>query len=94
MTCLDFDGQIKWKTGPKQVFGSGGLLIADGLIFVMDGRTGELHLFEARPDQCRQLASARVLAAEGKYVWAPLALADGKLVVRDQKQMKCLQVKP
>ncbi len=93
LTCLDTSGEVKWKTGPKQVFGSGGLLIADGLIFVMDGKTGELNLFEARPDECRQLASAKVLAAEGKLVWAPLALSDGKLVVRDQHQMKCLLVK-
>ncbi|MGA2498945.1 MAG: PQQ-binding-like beta-propeller repeat protein [Tepidisphaeraceae bacterium] len=93
LTCLDTSGEIKWRTGPKQVFGSGGLLIADGLIYVMDGNTGELNLFEARPDECRQLATARVLAAEGRLVWAPLALSDGKLVVRDQHQMKCLLVK-
>jgi hypothetical protein len=24
--------------------------------------------------------------------WAPIALVDGKLLIRDQKQMKCLQV--
>ena len=25
--------------------------------------------------------------------WAPLALADGKLLIRDQKQMKCVVVR-
>jgi hypothetical protein len=26
-------------------------------------------------------------------IWAPLALVDGKLLIRDQTQMKCLQVR-
>jgi len=29
----------------------------------------------------------------GKEIWAPMALADGKLLIRDQHQMKCLDVR-
>ena len=29
---------------------------------------------------------------KGMEIWAPMALADGKLVLRDQRQMKCLDV--
>jgi hypothetical protein len=34
--------------------------------------------------------STKVL--EGREIWGPLALSDGKLVIRDQSQMKCLDL--
>jgi hypothetical protein len=36
-------------------------------------------------------AEAPVL--EGPEVWAPLALSQGRLLVRDHKQLKCLDLK-
>ena len=68
------------------------MLLADGSIFQLDGDTGELYLIEADPAAYRQLAKAKVLAANGKMAWAPMALSDGKLIVRDLHQMKCLDV--
>jgi outer membrane protein assembly factor BamB len=93
LVCLDPDGNPKWRSGPDQGFDAGHLLIADGLIFVLHGKTGELSLVEASPDGYKPLARAKVLSAEGGPVWAPMALADGKLIVRDQRQMKCLDVR-
>lgn len=29
----------------------------------------------------------------GQEIWAPMALSDGKLLIRDQSRMKCLDVK-
>lgn len=93
LECLDLDGRILWKTGPKRFFDSGNLLIADGLLFVLNGLTGELTLAEARPEGFKELARAKVLKARSGYAWAPMALADGKLLVRDQDELKCLEVK-
>jgi hypothetical protein len=59
----------------------------------MHGKTGELFLAEASPDGYRQLAKAKVLDGENGEVWAPMALADGRLIVRDQHKMKCLDVR-
>lgn len=92
LVCLDLEGNLKWKTGPDIVFDAGALLIADGLIFILHGKTGELFLAEASPDGYKPLARAKVLGGEGGEVWAPMALADGKLILRDQHQMKCLDV--
>jgi len=92
LVCLDLDGKLLWKSAPQATFDAGGFLIADDLIFVMDGKTGELSLVEARPDGFNRLAKAKVLKADGKTVWAPMALSDGKLIVRDLQQMKCLYV--
>ena len=49
-----------------------------------------LRLIEANTKQYKELASAQIL--EGEDVWGPLALSNGKLVIRDMSQMVCLQV--
>ncbi len=51
-----------------------------------------LYLVEPDPSGFKPLASAELL--EPGENWAPIALADGKLLIRDQKQMKCVQVAP
>lgn len=92
MVCLSLDGKLMWDTGKTPGFEMGSLLMAaDGLIYAMDGAKGILRLIEASPDGYKQLAEAQILA--GKEIWAPMALSDGKLVLRDQTQLKCLQVK-
>jgi hypothetical protein len=58
---------------------------------VLEGRTGVLRLLEASTAGYKELASAQVLT--GPEVWAPMALSDGKLVVRDLKQMVALDVR-
>ena len=93
LVCLDLEGNLKWKSAPQAAFDAGGFLVADDLIFIMHGKTGELSLVEARPDAFNRLAKAKVLKADGGTVWAPMALSDGKLLVRDLQQMKCLDVR-
>jgi outer membrane protein assembly factor BamB len=90
MVCMDLDGNVKWKTKRSPAFDKGGLLLADGLIFSSDG-SRTIYLIEPSPEGFRPLASAELL--ETRTSWAPLALSDGKLLVRDQKQLKCLAVR-
>jgi len=90
LQCMSVDGEVKWKTGGKLKLSLGSLIIADDLIFVQGGSSGVLHLVEATPKGFKELAQARLLS--GKEIWAPMALSDGKLVIRDQSQMKCLNV--
>jgi len=92
LVCLDLNLNVKWATGPKLQFEFGGFLVADGLIFAMNGRNGELSLLDADPSGFRVLGRAKVLEAEGATAWAPLALSNGKLLVRDQHMLKCLAV--
>jgi outer membrane protein assembly factor BamB len=93
LVCLNREGDALWQTGPGQQFDFGPLLVADGLAFVMHGKTGELHLFDLSGNEAKLLAKAKVLTAHNNMVWAPMALAEGKLLVRDQHEMKCLDVK-
>lgn len=89
LVSMTMDGQIKWKTGDEPPFDKGGAILADGLLLSVDGNT-KLYLIEPDPTGFKPLASAEVL--EPGENWAPIALADGKLLIRDQKQLKCLAV--
>jgi outer membrane protein assembly factor BamB len=92
LVCLSTQGEPLWQTGPSLQFESGGFLIADGMAFVMQGKTGELCLLDLSPSGYKLLGRTKVLEAKGANVWAPMALSDGKLLVRDQHQLKCLGV--
>ena len=91
MVCMDLDGKIMWKTHRSPLFDKGGFILADGLILSIDGNKGFLYLIEPNPDGFKKLASAKLL--DTNLCWAPLALSDGKLLIRDQKQMKCVAVR-
>jgi len=58
--------------------------------FGPDGRE-KLYLIEPDPSAFKLLATAELLGA-GNRNGAPIALVDGKLLIRDQKQLKCLTV--
>ncbi len=89
MVCMSMDGQIKWKTGEDPAFNKGGSILADGLLLSTDGDK-MLYLIDPDPSGFKPLASAELLE-EGEN-WAPIALVDGRLLIRDQKHLKCLAV--
>jgi outer membrane protein assembly factor BamB len=89
LIAMSMDGQIKWKTDQQPPFVRGGSILADGLLLATDGST-KLYLIEPSPAGFKPLASAEILAPGDN--WAPLALVDGKLLVRGQKELKVLQV--
>lgn len=105
MVCMNMDGKILWQTKRSPDFNKGSMILADGLILASDGARS-LYLVEPDPSGFKQLASAELFpeAATGSendmasrvggrnQNWAPMALADGKLLLRDQTQLKCVKV--
>jgi outer membrane protein assembly factor BamB len=89
LVCLDVDGRVVWGSGAQHRFGLGPYMIADGLIFVLNDE-GRLTLAEASPEGYKQLAQAQPL--DGHDAWGPMALAAGRLIVRDLTRMVCLDV--
>ena len=91
-----------WKTKHEPKFDKGSMILADGLILATDGAKS-LYLIEPDPHEFKPLASAELLISEidqddpraarfGTQNWAPIALADGKLLIRDQSRLKCVSV--
>lgn len=98
LACLDTDGNVLWTSGKGARFfkGYGPIMIADGMIIAMEpGSTRKprnlLRLVEATPEGYRQLAEAKVLG--GHDAWGPMALAGGRLIVRDFNTMRCLDLR-
>ena len=87
LVCLDLDGKLVWASGASHRFGLGPYMIANGLIYVMDD-SGLLTLANATPDGYEQLAQAQVL--DGHDAWGPMAMAGGRLIVREFIRMICL----
>jgi outer membrane protein assembly factor BamB len=90
-TCLTPDGKEVWSSDGKAAFELGAYLLADGMFFVLEGKTGILRLVDANTTGYKELASAQVLS--GPDVWGPMALSDGKLVIRDLGKMVALDVR-
>lgn len=87
--CIGSDGKVAWTSGAQERFGLGPFLIADSKLFLLDD-DGTLTMAKATERGFERLARAKVL--EGKESWAPMALADGHLLIRDYTQMVCLDL--
>ncbi len=89
LVCMSEDGEIMWKTKREPNFDKGSMILTDGLILATDG-SKSLYLIEPDPTGFKSLASAELLGSGQN--WAPIALADGKLLIRDQNRMLCVKV--
>ncbi len=90
LACVDQDCTVMWESGSSHTFGEyGPFMIAQGLLYVMND-DGGLFLVEATHTGFKQFSQAQVL--EGHESWGPMALAGGRLIVRDMTRMVCLDV--
>jgi outer membrane protein assembly factor BamB len=89
--CIDLQGNLKWRTERDPNFERGSMLYADGLIYAINGNNGELIMFDPSPEGFKPVAKATFLG--GKTVWAPMALSDGLLYIRDQAKLVCLDIR-
>lgn len=88
--CLDPEGKLRWASGKTERFGLGPFLVAHDKILILND-TGELTLIRASLDGYEQLAREKVL--HGRDAWAPMALVDGRLLLRDSEKMICLDLR-
>jgi outer membrane protein assembly factor BamB len=91
LVCLALDGSVRWTSGAAHKFGLGPYMIINDQIFVMDD-DGHLSVVPATPEEFKIVAEAQVLT--GHESWAPMALASGRLIVRDLTRMVCLDLTP
>ena len=90
LVCLGLDGNRVWASGTTERFGLGPFLVADDLVLVLQDMEGTLHLVETAAEGYREVARAKVL--DGHDAWGPMALVNGKLILRDYDHMVCLRV--
>jgi len=106
LVCMGMDGQVKWKTMRNPLFDKGGMIMSNGMLLATDGRS-TLFLIEPDPSAFKVVSEADLLKEEGTGTgndetssrvggstqnWAPLAISDGKLLIRDQSRLLCVKV--
>jgi len=83
LKCVDaIKGEKKWRS---RGFGKGSLIVAGNKLLVLSDR-GKLALVETSHESFNQLAISQVL--DGKC-WTSPTFSEGKLYVRNQKEMAC-----
>jgi len=92
LACLDLTGKVLWKTAKAPAFEMGDVIRVDDVLLAMDGSSGTVRMVQATPDGYKQLGEVKVLDQK-KGIWACMAYSDGKLIVRDDKVMKCLDLR-
>ncbi len=82
--------RVIWSSGQTVRFGLGPYMIADNKLFILNDE-GVMTI--ARPSVQGYMELSRDTVIHGQDAWAPLALADGYMVLRDSKTMLCLDLR-
>ena len=87
LTCIEVNtGEEQWR---QRGFGKGSLLLADGHLIIL-GDSGKLALAEADPNEYKEKALFQLFDDK---CWTVPTLAGGKLYLRNQKEMVCLDLR-
>ncbi len=91
LVCVSPDDVTKiiWTSGKEGRFGLGPYLIADHKMFLLSD-DGTLTMI--KPDSKKYVQLAQKKLFDGQDAWAPMAIADGRLLLRDAKTMYCVNV--
>jgi outer membrane protein assembly factor BamB len=92
LVCVNPDNvrDYLWTSGRERRFGLGPYLHADGKLYVLSD-DGILHMLEATAGGYRERGRKQIL--DGHDAWGPMALAAGRLVLRDDTRMVCVDLR-
>lgn len=96
-SCLDFKtGQVKWTD--KKSLGKGAIHCADGMLYLLEERTGTAVLIEANPEGWKECGRFTLTPQTTQrnpkgMIWTHPVVSGGKLFLRDQELLFCFDVK-
>jgi outer membrane protein assembly factor BamB len=90
--CVSDDdpSRIIWSSGPQYQFGLGPYIIADGKFYILSD-DGKLTVAAVSSKTFQVLGSVQLM--DGVDAWGPMALVNGRLLVRDSKMMLCVDIR-
>ncbi len=90
--CVDPEDcrKVVWSSGKTNRFGLGPYMIADGKFFILND-DGTLSI--AKPSKTEFILLDQVKLFDAHDAWAPLAIADGYLFLRDANKMICMDIR-
>lgn len=89
-STVDDTQKILWTSSTSDRYGLGPYLLADGKFFILNDE-GTLTIAKASTSKFIFLDKAKIM--DGQDAWGPMALADGMLLLRDSKQMVCIDIR-
>jgi outer membrane protein assembly factor BamB len=95
LLCVDFKtGEVKWE---NRSVGAGGILYADGRLYVHGENNREVALVEATPKEYREHGKftppGEPQRPDKGKAWAYPVVANGRLYLRDQNMLWCYDVR-
>lgn len=92
LVCVhpDDPGVFVWTSGRENRFGLGPYLLADGKLYVLRD-DGMLVMLRATAEAYIELGRTQIM--DGHDAWGPMALVDGRLVLRDDTRMLCVDLR-
>jgi outer membrane protein assembly factor BamB len=95
LQCISVeDGSSKWRDdrepGEGEGYGHGQILLSGDVLLILT-EFGEIALVEARPDRLSELGRLKVL--EGEKTWSQPAYSNGRLYIRNHKEMACVDLR-
>ena len=82
--------KVLMKSGKTERFGLGPYIIADGKIFILND-DGEMTIAKLSTSKFTVLDQAQII--DGQDSWGPIAITGGYLLMRDSKQLVCIDIK-
>ena len=79
-----------WTSDADERFGLGPYIVVGDWLFALK-EDGELYVYQLNTKFMKLLHKQKIME-EGVDAWGPIAYADGMLIVRDAKTIKCLKI--
>ena len=79
-----------WNSANDERFGLGPYIVIDDRLFALK-EDGQLFVYEINDDSMKLLRKQNVII-DGADAWGPMAYADGMLLLRDAKTVKCFKI--
>ena len=90
--CVDLStGEMQWRW-KSELRRSTQLIVGDHVLLF--GEFGELGLIELNPDEAVECAMTQQSVFDGERCYAAPALADGRLYLRNEQELVCLDLRP
>lgn len=92
MVCVNpgDPSKIVWSSGSASRFGLGPIILADDNFYLLDD-DATLYIIKRSTKSFKQVEKVKLF--DGFDAWAPIAIADGYMVLRDSKKMICINLK-
>jgi outer membrane protein assembly factor BamB len=92
LKCVEFDTGKEVEDWGDRNMGQASVVLAGDHLLLQSAR-GHLYLVEANPKEYRQVAKTGRLLS-GNNNWASPTLVDGRIYLRDEQNVVCLDVRP